>query len=79
MKNTAEQIRRYTETVRVMRGLYTVTVRENRESQASRHRVIARRLTRTKKEADQTARQLLRAFKDPATPGEFDNEREAAL
>lgn len=79
MKNAADGIRRYTETVRVMRGLYTVTVRENRESEASRHRVIARRMTRTKKEAEQTARQLLRAFRDPATPGEFDTEREAAL
>lgn len=79
MSNAPAGIRRYTEIGRVMRGLYTVTVRENRESKASWHRVIAQRFTRTKKEAEQTARQLWRAFRDPATPGEYDMEGEAAL
>lgn len=78
MKNEAEPVRRYTETIRVARGLYAVTVRENRPSLISRHRLIAMRITRTQRLADKTARELWRQFADPATPGERDEEGEAA-
>jgi hypothetical protein len=67
---SVEPVRRYTETVKVMRGLYSVRVRENRPAGTEKHRTIAHRVTRTKRQAEATAVQLWRQFNDPRIPAE---------
>lgn len=78
-ENEREPIRRQMEVYQIMPGLYAITIRENRQSETSRHRLIARRFARTKTEAKQTAATLWQQFSDPKTRGEYDMEGEAAL